>query len=244
MLPNSIVLVIVASMFLQLASKRVEAVRVHFVHWNTSNPIFFNGQNVIDISTTAWDYEQANIICPLYSKNVPKTLTEQYVVYNVTKEEFNRCQLNTQSANKIVALCNAPYRPNFFTLTFRSFSPTPGAFEFHPGQQYYFLSTDYNQGQSRGRCSHPRMRLIFRINDQKINQNSDIINNNSDDPVGMNQDDNANADDFDPPKDLPIVKHPTSSSSSASVRFLLLSNWTSWKSSVMMCSTMLISLFW
>ena len=76
-----------------------------------------------------------------------------------------------------MALCNTPYKPNFFTLTFRSFSPTPGAFEFHPGQKYYFIATNYQENNnhsghqrsstssSKPKCSHPPMRLIFRIKD-------------------------------------------------------------------------------
>ena len=109
---------------------------------------------------------------------MPRTLTEQYVVYNVTKHEYDRCQLSSNDA-KIVALCNTPYKPQFFTLTFRSFSPTPGAFEFHPGQKYYFIATNYLDQQSnqrssseavmsRPKCSHPPMRLIFRIKDDKL----------------------------------------------------------------------------
>ena len=158
----------------------VEAARQHYVHWNISNSLFFN-TNIIDITSSATksdqaqasDYEQANIICPLYERRVPRTLTEQYVVYNVTKHEYDRCQLSSNDA-KIVALCNTPYKPQFFTLTFRSFSPTPGAFEFHPGQKYYFIATNYLENQrsepsmSKPKCSHPPMRLIFRIKDDKL----------------------------------------------------------------------------
>ena len=166
----------------------VEAARQHYVHWNISNSLFFN-TNIIDITSSATksdqaqasDYEQANIICPLYERRVPRTLTEQYVVYNVTKHEYDRCQLSSNDA-KIVALCNTPYKPQFFTLTFRSFSPTPGAFEFHPGQKYYFIATNYLDQQSnqrsseavmsRPKCSHPPMRLIFRIKDDKLGPDS------------------------------------------------------------------------
>ena len=151
-----------------------EAVRVHFVHWNSTNPLFFRGQNVIDINsaTSPWDYEQANIICPYHPPNVPRTLTEEYIVYNVTKEEYEQCKLDSAHSAKIVAVCNTPYEPKFFTLTFRSFSPTPGAFEFHPGEKYYFISTQYVEGRSRRsrslRCSHPPMRLIFRIKENEV----------------------------------------------------------------------------
>ena len=175
---NILLWLITASILAEL-----EAVRVHFVHWNSSNPLFSSSRNVIDISSASspWDYEQANIICPFHQSAVPISLTEQYVVYNVTKEEYEQCQLNTQSA-KIVTVCNTPYQPKFITLTFRSFSPTPGAFEFHPGEKYYFMSTPYvEQGssgsyrRSRSRCSHPPMRLIFRIKDDQNGDDKDKV---------------------------------------------------------------------
>ena len=157
-----------------------EAVRVHVVHWNASNPLLFNSQSTINIRGnvhSAWDYEQANIICPFYSEATRQQQqpTEQYVIYNVTQDEYQRCQLNpsaTHPAAKIVALCNTPYKYKFVTLTFRSFSPTPGAFEFHPGQRYYFIAANYQATSSRPaanswpqRCSHPPMKLVFRIQD-------------------------------------------------------------------------------
>ena len=91
---------------------------------------------------------QANIICPFYRGDAStNNETERYVVYNVTKAEFESCRLNANVENeimstpKIVALCDRPFKPNYFTLTFRPFSPTPGAFEFQPGNDYYFMST-------------------------------------------------------------------------------------------------------
>ena len=160
---------------------RLEAVKVHFVHWNSSNPLFSSSRNVIDISSakSPWDYEQANIICPFHQSGVPQSLTEQYVVYNVTKEEYQECKLNSVSSAKIVTVCNTPYQPKFITLTFRSFSPTPGAFEFHPGEKYYFMSTPYvldsgyrrSRSQAVTRCSHPPMRLIFRIKEVHSDDN-------------------------------------------------------------------------
>jgi ephrin-B len=46
-------------------------------------------------------------------------------VYNVTRDEFESCRLNvagddeTSPTPKIVALCDKPFKPNYFTLTFR-----------------------------------------------------------------------------------------------------------------------------
>ena len=131
-----------------LASRSIIATEiVHMVHWNQSNPLFFDSPDSrIDIQNSGkWNlYEQANIICPFYDTSVPLSLTEQWVIYNVTKNEYKQCRVTSTEDAKIVALCNAPYQPKFFTLTFRSFSPTPGAFEFHPGQDNsYSLCTKW-----------------------------------------------------------------------------------------------------
>ena len=176
-------------LILLTTTQGIQGVRVHFVHWNTTNANFFQDNYVIDINVSGGENQQANIICPFYpdKKSMPRTLTEQYVIYNVTREEFDSCQLMYPA--KIVALCNTPYLPNFYTLTFRSFSPIPGAFEFYPGRNYYFISTDYlqqNQGQlrSRPKCNQPPMKLVFRIlqnnlssHDEQIGKEEEVLIN-------------------------------------------------------------------
>merc|ERR1712203_62955 len=65
---------------------------------------------------------------------------EQHVIYSVSKEDFESCRVSN-SRPKIVAICNKPDSFMYFTITFRSFSPTPGGMEFKAGQDYYFIST-------------------------------------------------------------------------------------------------------
>ena len=209
-----------------LASKSIATEIVHMVHWNKSNPLFFNSpdDSRIDIQNSGkWNlYEQANIICPFYDTSVPLSLTEQWVIYNVTKNEYKQCRVTSTEDAKIVALCNAPYQPKFFTLTFRSFSPTPGAFEFHPGQDYYFISAQYSasassktKGQQRARpnieCSHPPMRLIFRIQDVKDTDSTSLQTRSNTKEVYDEEDDEEEfeKEDHDP---LPIISSLNSSS--------------------------------
>ena len=158
--------------WLWLLNSAVAATKVHYVHWNSSNPLFSSTNAIYvrsDETSSGHKYEQANIICPIYHRNVPLTETERYIVYNVSKREFNQCKVNNSSA-KIVALCDSPYKPSFFTLTFRAFSPIPGAFEFHPGQNYYFISTSSKSDLFRrvgGRCMSHHMKLVFKIRNSK-----------------------------------------------------------------------------
>ena len=163
---------------------------IHYINWNTSNPLFKEyGNNVIEINAGTedqpWSYEQANIICPRYSSTLPSLRAERYIIYNVTKSEFEHCQVINPQQNKIVAVCNTPYRLTFFTLTFRAFSPVPGAFEFHPGETYYFISTSSKRNlykHSGGRCATHNMRLVFRIRDTNGGDN-----NNSNVPQRMHE---------------------------------------------------------
>ncbi len=179
----------------------LEAVKVHFVHWNSSNPLFFGGRGRIHIDSGGTrhqnNYEQAELICPIYSESVPRYLTETLVVYNVTRLEYEKCQILSENA-KIVALCNTPFRPKFFTLTFRSFSPTPGAFEFHPGQNYYFITTSSRKSRS---CSAPHMRLVIHIEEEEEDQRGgEQIRSNQKEFVSK-------------PREMPSILLPSSGSS-------------------------------
>ena len=80
-----------------------EAERKEFkVHWNSSNPIFRidNTDNVFDINkgNAPWEHDQVHILCPYYEPNAqngPNVEIEKYMIYNVNKEEFDTCRLQT-----------------------------------------------------------------------------------------------------------------------------------------------------
>ena len=147
--------------------------KMHNIYWNTTNPMFRidNTDNVIDINidNLAWEYDQANIICPRYRKGTRGSgaadLVEQYVIYNVSKEEYEDCRI-TQAQPRVIAVCDQPHDLKYVTITFRSFTPTPGGLEFKPGKDYFFISTSSKNDLYRrlgGRCSTNNMRLVFKI---------------------------------------------------------------------------------
>lgn len=140
---------------------------VHNIHWNTSNPMFRfeNQDNVIDIKSGTRPYDQVNIVCPVYKPGTNEDQQEKYIIYNVSEEEFDSCRI-TQSDPKIIAVCDRPFKQMYFTITFRSFTPTPGGLEFRPGQNYYFISTSSRSDLHRrigGRCSSHNMKVAFRV---------------------------------------------------------------------------------
>ena len=67
----------------------------------------------------------------------------------------------------------------FVTITFRSFTPTPGGLEFQPGKDYYFISTstpDDLHNRFGGRCTTHSMKVIFKVVDNSISQESEVHN--------------------------------------------------------------------
>ncbi len=139
------------------------------IFWNASNPIFRidTTDHVIDINedNLPWEYDQANIICPVYGPDSSDPQKERYVIYSVSRDEFENCRIVNPNP-KVVLVCNRPSELAYVTITFRSFTPTPGGLEFKPGQDYYFISTssrgDLHQRVGGG-CSAHNMRLVFKI---------------------------------------------------------------------------------
>ncbi len=154
---------------LQLVATTSSTTHIHNIHWNASNPMFRrdNDENVIDIdgSNHQGGYDQVNIVCPVYKPGSSLADMERYIIYSVSKEEYDTCRI-TQPNPKIVALCNQPQERMYFTITFRSFTPTPGGLEFSPGRDYYFISTSSRSDIHRrvgGGCSSHNMKVTFRV---------------------------------------------------------------------------------
>jgi len=139
--------------------------KTHFVYWNSTNPLFRidKTDHVVDVNSgnLPWEYDQLNLICP--------NSEEQHVIYSVSREEYMDCRV-TSPRPKIVAICNRPERFLYFTITFRSFSPTPGGLEFKPGHTYYLISTSTTRDIHRragGYCSTHNMKMIFNVADNR-----------------------------------------------------------------------------
>ena len=72
---------------------------------------------------------------------------------------------------RIIAVCDQPRNLMYFTITFRSFSPSPQQMEFKPGQSYYFISTSSHRDMQRtvgGWCRTKNMKMIFRYSELDI----------------------------------------------------------------------------
>ena len=144
--------------------------KMHNIYWNTTNPMFRidNTDNIIDINSGGnlpTEYDQANIICPRYRRGTRLADIENYIIYNVSRDEYENCRI-VNPKPRIIAVCDKPHQLIYFTITFRSFTPTPGGLEFRPGQDYYFISTSSKRDLHRrvgGGCSSHNMKIVFRV---------------------------------------------------------------------------------
>nr|CAD7197786.1 unnamed protein product [Timema douglasi] len=126
-----------------------------------------NTDHIIDVNkgNIPFEYDQVNIICPVYMPGTHEEDAEKYIIYNVSKEEYDTCRI-TNPNPRIIAICDKPYKLMYFTITFRSFTPQPGGLEFQPGQDYYFISTSSKDDLHRrigGRCSSHNMKVVFKV---------------------------------------------------------------------------------
>jgi hypothetical protein len=137
------------------------------LYWNSTNPLFDQEEVVLGVNEDnhPWQYDQVNLICP----SGPNS-TEEHIVYSVTREEWEDCEVR-QTKPRIIAICDQPKNFMYFTITFRSFSPSPQQMEFKPGRSYYLISTATEAdlySLSGGWCRSHNMRLVFRVAETEV----------------------------------------------------------------------------
>lgn len=165
------ILVLLLLTLLDQLTQEIACVRLADIYWNATNPIFRidNTDHIIDVNkgNIPFEYDQVNIICPVYTPGTKEEEVERYIIYNVSKEEYDSCRI-TKPNPRIIAICDKPHQLMYFTITFRSFTPQPGGLEFRPGQDYYFISTsdagkDGLYHRIGGRCATHNMKVIFKV---------------------------------------------------------------------------------
>ena len=160
-------------LLLVLPCHQVTGSQVRNVYWNTTTASANIQPLVVTVNENnlPWEYDQVNLICPVVGEAGEE---EQHVIYSVEKEEFESCRVSSPRP-RIVAVCNRPRTFMYFTITFRSFTPTPGALEFSPGKEYYFISTSTNKDIHRragGWCRSHNMKMIFKVAESEASQNA------------------------------------------------------------------------
>ena len=164
-----ILLAVLQAVFLTAA-----ATKVRNVYWNTTTASFSRDPITVMVNqgNLPWEYDQVNLICPVVGEEGGQE--EQHVIYSVDRQEFESCRVSNPRP-RIVAVCNRPRTFMYFTITFRSFTPTPGALEFSPGKEYYFISTSTNKDLHRragGWCRSHNMKMIIKVAESEASQNA------------------------------------------------------------------------
>lgn len=103
-----------------------------------------NNDHVIDVNkgNLQFEYDQVHIICPYYEPGTNENETEKYIIYNVSKVEYETCRI-TNPNPRIIAICDKPFNTTLVTISFRPFTPQPGGLEFKPGNDYYFICKNF-----------------------------------------------------------------------------------------------------
>ena len=89
----------------------------------------------------------------------------RYIIYNVNKEDYQTCRISDPNPTQ-VAVCTggaANSTKRLFTITFRTFSPSPTGLEFQAGKDYYFITTsapDDIEQKVGGRCQTHNMKVM------------------------------------------------------------------------------------
>jgi len=134
------------------------------IEWDVSNPIFRidNTEHVMDVRL----HQQVHILCP-------KSRDQRYIIYNVNKEDYQTCRISDPNPTQ-VAVCTggaANSTKRLFTITFRTFSPSPAGLEFQAGKDYYFITTsapDDIEQKVGGRCQTHNMKVIFKVKGNRV----------------------------------------------------------------------------
>ena len=150
-----------------------------------------NTDHIIDVNQretgNPFDVDRINIVCPVYDKTEFPNLkdTEQFVIYHVTKEEYDTCYIRSHSP-RIIAQCNHPYKRMEYPISFRSFSPMPNALEYKPGKDYHFISTSSKDDlhlRIGGMCLSNNMKLVFKVGKRHEREPKTLSDNN----IGKNK---------------------------------------------------------
>ncbi|CAG0923923.1 unnamed protein product [Notodromas monacha] len=64
-----------------------------------------NTDHIIDVNrgNIPYEYDQVNLVCPSYSPSTPEEEAEKYIIYNVSKEEYDTCRI-TNPNPRIIAV--------------------------------------------------------------------------------------------------------------------------------------------
>ncbi|XP_034262869.2 ephrin-A3 [Pantherophis guttatus] len=82
-----------------------------------------------------------DIYCPHYNTSVPEGRMEQYILYMVSLEGYQTCDISHGFKRWECNRPRAPHSPIKFSEKFQRYSAFSLGYEFHAGNEYYYIST-------------------------------------------------------------------------------------------------------
>ncbi|XP_036047316.1 ephrin-A3 isoform X2 [Onychomys torridus] len=109
----------------------------HAVYWNSSNQHLRREGYTVQVNVN--DY--LDIYCPHYNSSGPGGGAEQYVLYMVNLSGYRTCNASQGSKRWECNPQHASHSPIKFSEKFQRYSAFSLGYEFHAGQEYYYIST-------------------------------------------------------------------------------------------------------
>uniref|UniRef100_H3A5X1 Ephrin A3 n=1 Tax=Latimeria chalumnae TaxID=7897 RepID=H3A5X1_LATCH len=82
-----------------------------------------------------------DIYCPHYNESIPDYRMEQYILYMVSYEGYRTCDTSQGFKRWECNRPHSPHSPIKFSEKFQRYSAFSLGYEFHAGQEYYYIST-------------------------------------------------------------------------------------------------------
>uniref|UniRef100_A0A671QBZ9 Ephrin RBD domain-containing protein n=1 Tax=Sinocyclocheilus anshuiensis TaxID=1608454 RepID=A0A671QBZ9_9TELE len=106
----------------------------HAVHWNSSNILLRKEGYTVQVNVN--DY--LDIYCPHYNSS-QRGVAEQYVLYMVSYRGYRTCDPQLGFKRWECNRPHAPHAPIKFSEKFQRYSAFSLGYEFHVGQEYYYI---------------------------------------------------------------------------------------------------------
>ncbi|CAG2188502.1 EFNB [Mytilus edulis] len=147
------------------------------LYWNNSNPLF---STTSDNKITVNLFDSIDVYCPYYPPMSDNSTWEYYVIYLVSKAEYDQCTVFDPSKSLMIINCSNPTKSDvFFTIWIDPFQGFPNTPDFSSGNTYYMISSSTgkpgglsNQYQDIGACHTKNMKLKIDICCSSTNNNT------------------------------------------------------------------------
>ncbi|KAK2155799.1 hypothetical protein LSH36_231g04017 [Paralvinella palmiformis] len=123
-----------------------------------------NNDHVIQVNM----YDELDFVCPTFEEWEDSSQFEYYIIYQVSKKEYDDCYIYPETKAIMIVNCSSPNQRKRFTILFEPFASIPHVPEFKKGGTYYYISTSTGQRDGianvqQGACLYRNMKLTITV---------------------------------------------------------------------------------